>query len=51
VPDWRWGLMGQDTPWYPTARLFRQATRGDWEGVFDKVVQALGAEIGSRGSA
>jgi tetratricopeptide (TPR) repeat protein len=35
VPDWRWLLDRTDCPWYPTARLFRQSRRGDWEGVFD----------------
>jgi len=42
-PDWRWLLEREDSPWYPTARLFRQHQRGDWEDVFDRVVQALGA--------
>lgn len=30
APDWRWMLHRPDCPWYPTARLFRQPTRGDW---------------------
>jgi hypothetical protein len=30
VPDWRWLLDREDTPWYPTLRLFRQPSRGDW---------------------
>jgi len=30
APDWRWTLKGEHTPWYPQARLFRQATLGDW---------------------
>ncbi len=34
VPDWRWLLDRSDSPWYPTMRLFRQATEGDWAGVF-----------------
>ncbi|MEG3839478.1 tetratricopeptide repeat protein, partial [Microcoleus sp. herbarium14] len=42
-PDWRWLLDREDSPWYPTARLFRQRQRGDWEDVFDRVAQALGA--------
>jgi tetratricopeptide (TPR) repeat protein len=41
MPDWRWQLDRSDSPWYATARLFRQATRGDWTGV----VAALRAEI------
>ena len=33
VPDWRWGLGREDTPWYSTMRLFRQKTAGDWDEV------------------
>lgn len=43
VPDWRWGLRGETTPWYPTMRLFRQDRPGDWDGVFDRITAALGA--------
>jgi len=41
VPDFRWLLGRDDTPWYPTMRLFRQTARGDWAGVLDRVVQEL----------
>jgi tetratricopeptide (TPR) repeat protein len=41
--DWRWLLDREDSPWYPTVRLFRQESRGDWEGVFARVVRELGA--------
>lgn len=34
VPDWRWLLDREDSPWYPTMTLFRQPQRGDWESVF-----------------
>ena len=37
VADWRWQLGGAQTPWYPSARLFRQPKAGDWESVFDRV--------------
>ncbi len=39
APDWRWGLARDDSPWYPTARLFRQETRGDWEGISRRIVE------------
>jgi hypothetical protein len=41
VPDWRWGLEGEQTPWYPTMRLFRQTRAGDWAAVMRHVVQTL----------
>jgi tetratricopeptide (TPR) repeat protein len=41
--DWRWLQDRLDSPWYPTARLFRQRSRNDWSAVVDEVVQALGA--------
>jgi ADP-heptose:LPS heptosyltransferase len=41
APDWRWTLDGDSTPWYPTARLFRQTARGDWDSVIDSVSAAL----------
>lgn len=37
VPDWRWLLDRNDSPWYPTARLFRQQVRDDWAAVFDQI--------------
>lgn len=41
LPDWRWRMEGDDNPWYPTARLFRQDTRGDWQTVFKKMEREL----------
>ncbi len=40
-PDWRWLLQRDDTPWYPTMRLFRQPIQGDWESVIENVGEAL----------
>ena len=40
-PDWRWLTEREDSPWYPTARLFRQPAIGDWESVIAKVGGAL----------
>jgi ADP-heptose:LPS heptosyltransferase len=39
--DWRWLIDRTDSPWYPTMRLFRQKTLGDWPGVFEQVAQVL----------
>lgn len=41
--DWRWGQRSESTPWYSTARLFRQKTPGDWAGILDDVLEALNA--------
>ena len=41
VPDWRWGLEGTSTFWYPSIRLFRQEERGKWDDVIDRVEKAL----------
>ena len=37
VADWRWLVGRQDSPWYPTARLFWQESAGDWESVIARV--------------
>jgi tetratricopeptide (TPR) repeat protein len=51
VPTWvalsdpgcyRWQIDREDSPWYPSLRLFRQAQRGSWDGVFERMAQALG---------
>jgi hypothetical protein len=41
VPDWRWMLDRDDSPWYPTMRLFRQPTPGDWSSVITRVATQL----------
>jgi hypothetical protein len=47
VPDWRWMLDRIDSPWYPTMRLFRQQTAGDWPGVFAEIERELGRVLQS----
>ena len=41
VPEWRWLLDRDDTPWYPTLRLVRQSHVGQWGGVFVRIAAAL----------
>jgi tetratricopeptide (TPR) repeat protein len=45
IPDWRWGLEGDTTFWYPSMRLFRQRERGNWDEPIRRVVQALQEEF------
>ena len=45
VPEWRWGIAGSSTPWYPSATLFRQSVDGDWSGPIASMRQTLSAEI------
>jgi Flp pilus assembly protein TadD len=41
VADWRWLTGRDDSPWYPTLRLFRQEASDDWAGVFDRIAREL----------
>ncbi len=41
VADWRWMLDREDTPWYPTMRLFRQTKPNDWQSVIQQIIPAL----------
>lgn len=41
VPDWRWLMHRDDSPWYPTMRLFRQVERGNWSEVFERIAREV----------
>jgi tetratricopeptide (TPR) repeat protein len=45
APDWRWLLNREDSPWYPTLRLFRQRRFGDWDDVFERMAGELKALV------
>jgi glycosyltransferase involved in cell wall biosynthesis len=47
--DWRWLLDRADSPWYPSARLFRQQTAGEWQSVANDVVSSLRELAAQRG--
>jgi len=45
---WRWMLDREDSPWYPSVRLFRQAEIGRWETVFDRIAAELSRLVAER---
>ena len=45
APNWRWLLDCEDSPWYPTMRIFRQPARDDWPSVMQKVCRALSENL------
>jgi ADP-heptose:LPS heptosyltransferase len=49
VPDWRWLLDRSDSPWYPTMKLFRQPSPGDWPSVFADIEAELAARLKGAG--
>ena len=43
--DWRWLEGREDSPWYPTMRLFRQSRRGEWQEVFEHMATELAQRL------
>jgi tetratricopeptide (TPR) repeat protein len=50
LADWRWLMDRQDSPWYPTARLFRQHTLDQWKDVFEAMAESL-RELAARSAS
>jgi tetratricopeptide (TPR) repeat protein len=52
IVDWRWMFQREDTPWYPTMRLFRQSKLGNWASVFGRMASELSKQLqsGRRGT-
>ena len=48
APDWRWLLEREDSPWYPTMRLFRQKRWGDWDEVFQRITEEVKAVLSDK---
>ena len=48
LPDWRWLMDREDSPWYPTMRLFRQPKPGDWPTVIDHIGDSLKQLVAKR---
>ncbi len=48
VPYWLYLREREDTPWYPSMRLFRQGRHGDWDGVFARVAEALTSAVAAK---
>jgi hypothetical protein len=51
VGEWRWMVDRQDSPWYPTMRIFRQTKLGNWDPVFHQMAGALRRDLGSQAGA
>jgi ADP-heptose:LPS heptosyltransferase len=51
VPDWRWLIDRADSPWYPTMRIFRQHTPGDWPEVLGRVAAEVAIALASPGTS
>jgi tetratricopeptide (TPR) repeat protein len=48
IPEWRWFLNRDDSPWYPTMRLFRQKQHNDWRSAFEEIGKSLLERISSQ---
>ncbi len=51
VGEWRWMVDREDSPWYPTMRIFRQTELGDWDPVFERMADVLRRRLGDRAAS
>jgi hypothetical protein len=51
VGEWRWMLDREDSPWYPTMRIFRQQKYGEWGFVFRRMAEVLGQVLANRAAS
>ena len=51
VGEWRWMVDREDSPWYPTMRIFRQSQLGDWDSVFRRMADVLRHQLGDRAAS
>jgi hypothetical protein len=50
-PEWRYGIAGEEMPWYPSVRVFRQPRYGEWEPVIGRVADELRRRVGTPAQA
>ena len=48
-PEWRWMAAGEESPWFPGCRIYRQEVNGDWEGAFQALTKDLYRAVGGGG--
>ncbi len=51
VGEWRWMVHREDSPWYPTMRIFRQTALHDWDGVFRRMAEVLRQQLGDNAAS
>ena len=50
IPDWRWMMNREDSPWYPSMRLFRQKIKGNWDSAFQQIADELRVLVETHGN-
>ena len=50
IPDWRWMASGEETPWFPTLRLFRRARTQEWRELLQQIARELESRVAQQGA-